>query len=88
MPAPVLEHHDTSARGYIIQLHRGMIASEEAPRLANRYRLKLRWVYHNLPAFSAEFPPEVMAQLRCDPSVESISYNVREPELSGRGKGS
>jgi hypothetical protein len=80
-PAPLLGTPDPPAPGYIVMFKDGIDGRQEAERLAEHYNFELRHIYEfGQTGFSAEMPPEVVAALRCEPSVKYVEHNqVVEP---------
>jgi len=73
--APLLGH--PQARGYIIMYRAGTDGQRETDRLAAQYQFTARFVFtHGTPWFSAQLAAEVLAAVRCEPSVSFTEYNA------------
>jgi len=74
-PAPLLGHPQAS--GYIIMYRAGTDGQRETDRLAAQYQFTARFVFtHGTQGFSAALAPEVLAAVRCEPSVSFTEYNA------------
>ena len=77
-PAPVSGQSDPRAPGFIVVFDSGVDASAEAPRLASLYEFTPRHLFtHVLQGFSAELTPATLAAIRCETSVDYVSFNGR-----------
>jgi hypothetical protein len=75
-PAPLQGRFDPRAPQFIVVFDQGIESSEETPRLAERYGFTPRFVYtHALEGFSAVLEPEMVAGIRCEPSVKYVEYD-------------
>jgi hypothetical protein len=75
-PAPLSGEFDPRAPGYIVLYRDGVDAQQETAILAARFQFVPRHVYtHALQGFSAEFSPEVVAAVRCEPTVRAVSHD-------------
>ena len=75
-PAPLLGAPDPSASGYIVVFHPSVDASREAARLAAAHGFQPRHVYTAaLGGFSADLSRDLVATLRCVPTIDSIEHN-------------
>lgn len=75
-PAPLDGEPHPDAPGYIILFQDGVKAGEVAPSLARKYGFTLSHVYEALSGFaSQDMTGEIVAQIRCEPSVRLVSYN-------------
>ena len=74
-PAPLDGSYDARAPEYIVMFTEGVAASHESARLAKRYAFSLIIVYESIGGFAAELHPWVVAQVRCERTVASVSRN-------------
>lgn len=75
-PAPLGGEFDPRAPHFIVVYKDGIESSDETPRLAERYGFTPRFVYtYALEGFSAALEPEVLAAIRCEPSVQYVEYD-------------
>jgi hypothetical protein len=75
-PAPLDGSFDARAPGYIVSLHRDYDLDSTIEFLSARYDFAPVHIYRLvLHGFSADFSPETVAELRCEPSVSMISHN-------------
>jgi len=75
-PAPLVGRFDPRAPGYIVDLSNGVDVAVETARLGEKYGFTARWVYTAvLGGFSAELTPQAVAGLRCERTVQSISFD-------------
>jgi hypothetical protein len=75
-PAPLEGKYDPAALGYIVMFKNVPDATAEIVRLASLYAFKVDNFLETIFAFSAKLSPEVVAKLRCDPSVKMIERNL------------
>jgi len=61
--------------GYIVLFHDGVDVAEETARLAASYGFTPKYVYTIIPAFAAELTCGALAGIRCEPTVERVSYD-------------
>ena len=74
-PAPLLGTWNPAAPRYIAVFHDGVDVRPEVERLAVRYGFQPRHVYeHVLGGFSAALAPDVLANLRCEPSISYVEH--------------
>jgi hypothetical protein len=75
-PAPLLGVPNPAAPGYIVLFYDNVDAVAETQRLAAKHAFAPTYVYQSaIKGFAAQLRPEVVAALRCEPSVASIEYN-------------
>ena len=75
-PAPLLGEFDPRTSGYIVVLDDGIEPGPETSRLAAKYSFEPEHVYtHVLGGFSAQLTPTVVADLRCEITVDHVSFN-------------
>ena len=75
-PAPLLGSADPRAPGYIIVFVDSVNAQQETNRLATKYSFQASYVYEAaLRGFSASLAPEVVAAVRCEPTVRLVEYD-------------
>lgn len=75
-PAPLGGEFDPRAPHFIVVFKDGIESSDETPRLAERYGFTPRYVWSDaLEGFSAEHDPELLAAIRCEPSVAYVTYD-------------
>ncbi len=77
-PAALLGQFDPQAPGYIVVYRDGVDAKAETDRLATKYEFQPRFVYiHVLGGFSADLTPPVVADVRCEATVDYMEFNQR-----------
>ena len=77
-PAPLLGQFDPQAPRYIVVYRDGVDAGVETDRLAMKYEFQPNFVYtHALGGFSAELTPPVVADLRCEGTVNYMEFDQR-----------
>jgi hypothetical protein len=75
-PAPLEGEPHPDAPGYIILFRDGVRAQEVAPSLARKYGFTVSNIYETLPGFaSPDMTSEMVAQIRCEPTVSLVEYN-------------
>jgi hypothetical protein len=75
-PAPLEGKYDPAAPGYIVMFNKVPDATAETVRLASFYGFKIDNFLQTIYAFSAKLSPQVVAKLRCDPSIKMIERNL------------
>ncbi len=76
-PAPLLGHVNPQVGGYIVMYRAGTDGQQETGRLAAKYQFTPRFVFtHGTQGFSALLAPDVLAAVRCEPSVSFTEYNA------------
>lgn len=76
-PAPLLGERDAGAPGYIVVYRPGTDPVSETNRLATRYGFTPMFVYqHALQGFGADLSASALAGVRCEPSVDHVSFNA------------
>ena len=74
-PAPLFGH--PQGGGYIVMYRAGTDGQQETDRLAAKYQFTPRVVFtHGTQGFSALLAPDVLAAVRCEPSVSFTEYNA------------
>jgi hypothetical protein len=72
----VLGQFDPGAPGFIVVFDSEVDASAEAPRLGGLHGFTPDYVFtHALQGFSAELTPTTLAAIRCETSVDYVSFN-------------
>ena len=67
---------------YFVCFHDGVNVPEEAARLAAKYGFTPRWVYGIIPCLAArDLSREIVDGLRCEPTVDHLSYDGRVDAL-------
>jgi hypothetical protein len=74
-PAPLEGNYDPQAPGYIVMLKKTAEATSEMEVLSKRYSFKIDYPFESISSFSAKFSPDVVAKLRCEPTVKIIERN-------------
>jgi len=78
-PVPLLGEPDPRAPRYIVRYVEGVDTSAETERLAELYSFTPRNVYTTvLFGFASELTCEVVASLRCEPTVLSVAHDSYE----------
>jgi hypothetical protein len=73
-PAPLLGSPNPAVPRYFVVFHDTIETRAEVDRLAAQYGFQPRHVYeYVLNGFSAELPPQTLADLRCEPSVRDTA---------------
>jgi hypothetical protein len=76
-PAPLLGHFNPQVGGYIVMYRAGTDGQQETDRLAAKYQFTPRFVFtHGTQGFSGLLAPDVLASVRCEPSVSFTEYNA------------
>lgn len=75
-PARLNGKYDPAAPGYIVMLKNATDTKMEMARLAARFGFKVKVPLEAISSFSAEMSPEVVAKLRCEPTIKSIDRNL------------
>ena len=79
-PAPLINennraHPDRIIDEYIVLFRQGTNTSAESSRLASKYGFTVKEIFTIIPAIAADLHPDVVAKLRCEPSVQTIEFS-------------
>lgn len=76
-PAPLLgEPEDGLEDDYFVCFKEGVNVVEESARLAAKYGFTPRWVYGIIPCLGVlDLSREIVDGLRCEPTVDYLSYS-------------
>ncbi len=76
-PAQLDGQFDPREPGYVVQLHDGVDGAAETQRLAELHGFQPTNVYTFIfPGFAAELCPELREAIRCEASVQRVTYNA------------
>ena len=82
-PAPLIGEPDPRAPRYIVRYVEGVDTSAETERLAELYSFAPVYVYTAVFfGFASELTCEVVASLRCEPTVLSVTHDSYETVIS------
>jgi hypothetical protein len=75
-PAPLGGEPDARAPGFIVVFEDNVEARPETNRLAEVYGFTPRYIYEfALQGFAADLTPDVVAAVRCEATVQSVSHD-------------
>jgi len=74
-PAPLLGQFHPETPGYIVAFQDGVNAQEATQSLARKYGFTPRWIYQVTPGFAADLTGEIVAQIRCEPTVQYVEHD-------------